>query len=83
MSVCMYICKCVCMYACMYVYRCVYIYVYVCIYMCAYVCVCLCISFYEACKCLQGQKKAPFSIATTPRCRGGRYSFPWIAPHYP
>ena len=21
-----------------------------------------------------------FSIATTPRCRGGRYSFPWIAP---
>ena len=23
--------------------------------------------------------KAPFSIATTPRCRGGRYSFPWIA----
>ena len=24
--------------------------------------------------------KALFSIATTPRCRGGRYSFPWIAP---
>ena len=27
--------------------------------------------------------KAPFSIATTSRCRGGRYSFPWIAPLYP
>ena len=25
----------------------------------------------------------PFSIATTPRCRGGYYSFPWIAPLYP
>ena len=24
--------------------------------------------------------KASFSIATTPRCRGGFYSFPWIAP---
>ncbi len=24
--------------------------------------------------------KAPFSIATTPRCREGPYSFPWIAP---
>ena len=28
-------------------------------------------------------QKFPFSIATTPRCRGGRYSFPWIAPPYP
>ena len=24
-----------------------------------------------------------FSIAATPRCWGGRYSFPWIAPLYP
>ena len=31
----------------------------------------------------QGDPKAPFSIASTPRCRGGRYSFPWIAPLYP
>ena len=29
---------------------------------------------------VEGDPKAPFSIATTPRCRGGRYSFPWIAP---
>ena len=26
---------------------------------------------------------APFSIATTPRCRGGCYSFTWITPLYP
>ena len=28
---------------------------------------------------VEGNQKAPFSIATTPRNRGGRYSFPWIA----
>ena len=32
---------------------------------------------------VEGDQKAPFSIATTPRCTGGRYSFPWIAPLYP
>ena len=32
---------------------------------------------------VEGDQKAPFSIATTPRRRGGRYSFPWIAPLYP
>ena len=26
--------------------------------------------------------KAPFSVATTRRCRGGPYSIPWIAPLY-
>ena len=31
---------------------------------------------------VKGDQKAPFSIATTPRCRGGRYSFPWITPLY-
>ena len=31
---------------------------------------------------VEGNQKAPFSIATTPKCRGGRYSFPWIAPLY-
>ena len=30
-----------------------------------------------------GDPKAPFSIAATPSCRGGRYSFSWIAPLYP
>ena len=32
---------------------------------------------------VEGDQKAPFSIATTPKCKGGRYSFPWIAPLYP
>ena len=31
---------------------------------------------------VEGDANAPFSIATTPRCRGGCYSFPWIAPLY-
>ena len=29
---------------------------------------------------VEGDQKAPFSIATIPRCRGGHSSFPWIAP---
>ena len=32
---------------------------------------------------VKGDPKAPFSIATTPGCRGGCYSIPWIAPLYP
>ena len=32
---------------------------------------------------VEGDPKAPFSIATTPRCRGGRHSIPRIAPLYP
>ena len=32
---------------------------------------------------VKGDPKAPFSIATTLRCRGGRYSIPWISPLYP
>ena len=28
---------------------------------------------------VEGDLKAPFSIATTPKCRGGRYSILWIA----
>ena len=31
---------------------------------------------------VEGDQKVPFSIATTPRCRGGCYSFPWISPLY-
>ena len=31
---------------------------------------------------VEGDQKAPFTIATTPRCRGRRYTFPWIAPLY-
>ena len=32
---------------------------------------------------VEGDQKASFSIATTPRSRGRRYSLPWIAPLYP
>ena len=32
---------------------------------------------------VEGDPKAPFSIVTTPRCRGGCYFIPWIAPLYP
>ena len=32
---------------------------------------------------VEGYPKVPFSIATTRRCRGGRYSFPWFALLYP
>ena len=32
---------------------------------------------------VEGHPNAPFSIATTARCRGGRYSIPWIAPLRP
>ena len=32
---------------------------------------------------VEGNPKAPFAITITPRCRGGCYSIPWIAPLYP
>ena len=32
---------------------------------------------------VESDLKAPFSIATTSRCRGGCYSIPWIAPLNP
>ena len=40
-------------------------------------------SKYKLATIVEGDPKAPFSIATTPRCRGGRYSIPRIAPLYP
>ena len=39
--------------------------------------------YYKVGELIEGDQKAPFSIATTPKCRGGRYSIPWIAPLYP
>ena len=32
---------------------------------------------------VEGDQKAPFSVASTPRCREGPYFFPRIAPLYP
>ena len=52
-----------------------------------YICVCACMYvLVRVCKLatvVDGNQKAPFSIATTPRCTGGRDSFPWTAPLYP
>ena len=46
--------------------------------------VCVCVYIYsKLATIVEGDPKAPFSIATTPRCRGGRYSIPRIAPLYP
>ena len=56
-----------------------YIYIYVCVCVCVYIY----ISKVKLATIVEGDPKAPFSIATTPRCRGGRYSIPWIAPLYP
>ena len=38
---------------------------------------------YKLATIVEGDQNALFSIATTSRCRGGRYSFPYIAPLYP
>ena len=32
---------------------------------------------------VEGNPKAPFTVATTSRCRGGCYTFLWIDPLYP
>ena len=44
---------------------------------------CAILSISEVGDCSHGRPKGSFSIATTSRCRGARYSFPWIAPIYP
>ena len=41
------------------------------------------IYLYKLVTFVESDTRAPFSIATTPRCRGGRYSFLWMAPLYP
>ena len=45
-----------------------------------YICICLCVYISKAklATIVEGDPKAPFLIATTPRCRGGRYSFPGL-----
>ena len=63
---------------CMYVYIYIYMYVCVCIYIYIYIYI-----YIKLAAIVEGNQKAPFSIATTLRCRGGRYSLPWIVPLYP
>ena len=57
-------CVCVCLYACMYMSVCVYLYIYVYISNLANI--------------VEGEPKAPFSLATTLRCKGRCYSFPGL-----
>ena len=82
-----YVCVCVCVRAC--VYMCVYIYVYIYRYMyvseylcgCAWVYTYIYVYIYISWPTVvEGHPKAPFSIATTPRCILGPYSFSWIFP---
>ena len=40
------------------------------------------LSSFKLATVVEGDPKAHFTIATTPRCRRGRYSIPWIAPLY-
>ena len=41
------------------------------------------IKFVKLVTVVEDHQKAPFSIAITLKCRGRRYSFPWISPLYP
>ena len=47
----------------------IYIYIYIYIYI-------------QLVTVVEGDLKVPFSMATTPRCSGGRYPIFWIAPLY-
>ena len=62
----------------MHIYIHTYIYAYIYTYIYIYIHIVV-----KLATIVEGDPKAPFSIATTPRCRGGRYSIPWIAPLYP
>ena len=59
---------------------CVYIYIYIYKNRHTYMYKCI---LRKLATIVEGDPKAPFSIATTPMSRGGRYCFPWIAPLYP
>ena len=62
-------CVCVCMCVCVNIYICIYMYIGMYVYICVY-------SKVKLATVVEGDQKAPFSITTTPRCTGGRYSFP-------
>ena len=67
-------------------YQYIYIYIYTHTHIYMGMCVCVCVCTYSKVKLatiVEGDPKAPFSIATTPSCREGHYSFPRISPHYP
>ena len=49
----------------------------------SYMCMKILLNVVKWATVINSDYKAPFSIATTPRCRRGRYTVPWIAPFYP
>ena len=89
---------CVHMCICIYKYTFVRIHICLCIPSCFRECVCVCVYVYiyiyiyththiyrlvKLAIVVKGDPKAPFSTATTLRCRPGRYSFPGITLLYP
>ena len=61
----------------MYTY--IYIYTYICIYIYIYIHTYI----YKFATVVEDYTESPVSIATTPKCRRGCDSFPWIATLYP
>ena len=63
-------------YICIYIYIYVHIYMYMCIYIYIYIYVCIYIYIYKVKLAIivKSDLKAPFSLATTERCRDGHYS---------
>ena len=84
----MYICKsvnCTIIYIYIYIHTHTHIYiyrVYIYIYIYIYIYVTRAHIKVKLATLVEGDPKAPFSIATQSRCRKGRYSIPWIAPLY-
>ena len=66
------------MYICTPTYLHTYIYIYIYIYTLMY----RFVSKVKLATVVESELMAPFSLAVRPRCMGGRYSFPWIAPLY-
>ena len=61
----------------------VYVYKYVCIYVRVYIYIIYIYKYVKLAIVVEGEPKAPFSIGTTPKCKGGRYSYTRIAYLYP
>ena len=64
------------------------LFIYLYMYVCVRVCVCVLIptglglEWIKLATLVEGEPMAPVSLATTPKCNGGRYSFLWITPLY-
>ena len=59
----------------MYIYLYIYTYIYICMYTYVYIYIIKLLM-----TAVESDPKAPFSIATTPMCRGEQYFISWIVP---